>query len=333
MTKELTWEKPGQDVGRMRRGLMTALSRSGVCVMLENSASDYLFIANFLDRWELDPGDAPNDTALFGRSIGSQLAALKQMVRESGNAGEAEMRLGTDRYFRFVVDPVAAEDGSTDLVTTIIEVSEGRRGETLRRTLLREVSHRSKNLLAIIQSIASQTARHSGTIEQFLGKFRGRLYSLSLSQDLVTESLWRGAYLQDLVKEQLQRYVPERANAVAFTGDNVLLNPNAALHIGLALHELVVNAMTHGSLGTSEASVTIACHKKDIDDKTYIEFEWCEDLVSKGNDAPAPVPEQRFGSAMLERVLPASVNGEADYRIGRNRLTYRLTFPADVTPP
>ena len=190
MSQKPTWEKPGQDEKRLRRQLMQALSRSGVCVTLQDETSDYLFVANFLDGWTLVPGDSPDDSSLFGPKLGKELTELKTTVRETGASAEMESRVGSDRYFRFVVDPVSTEADGTDLVTTIIEISKDRKSESVRRSLLREVSHRSKNLLAIIQSIASQTARHSDTIEQFLNKFRGRLYSLSLSQDLVTDSLW-----------------------------------------------------------------------------------------------------------------------------------------------
>ncbi|MCR2327014.1 hypothetical protein NSR98_25480, partial [Salmonella enterica] len=85
------------------------------------------------------------------------------------------------------------------IVTTAVEISELKHREQVLKILLREVSHRSKNLLAIIQSIAMQTARFSGSVDQFLQKFRGRLYSLSNSQDLVTDSNWHGAAFRELL--------------------------------------------------------------------------------------------------------------------------------------
>lgn len=104
--------------------------------------------------------------------------------------------------------------------------------------MLREVSHRSKNLLAIIQSIATQTGRYSGTIEGFLVRFRGRLQSMASSQDLVTSSNWRGANLHELVMGQVARYSADPSRAIRFAGTQPFLNPNAALHVGLALHNL-----------------------------------------------------------------------------------------------
>ena len=92
------------------------------------------------------------------------------------------------------------------IVSTIVDVTSQKHREQTLRTLLREVSHRSKNLLAIIQSIATQTGRYSGSIDVFLTRFRGRIQSLASSQDLVTSSNWRGATLSELVAGQVSRY-------------------------------------------------------------------------------------------------------------------------------
>ena len=94
---------------------------------------------------------------------------------------------------------IRRRQASTGVITTAIDVTDRKRREQTLRALLREVSHRSKNLLAIIQSIATQTGRYSGSIDGFLSRFRGRLQSLASSQDLVTSSNWRGADLRELV--------------------------------------------------------------------------------------------------------------------------------------
>lgn len=79
------------------------------------------------------------------------------------------------------------------LITTGVNVTELRMREQVLKILLREVIHCSKNLLAIMQSIAVQTARFSDSVISFLKKFQGRIQSLSHSQDLVTDSNWKGA--------------------------------------------------------------------------------------------------------------------------------------------
>lgn len=297
--------------------------------MLEDNDRDYVFIANPFDQWKMDGIEIPDDVAVFGRELSARLSILKAEVRRSGETGIIETTTESDRLFRFTVE-VIPSDGGTWLMTTIVEISEKQRHEEIVQALLREINHRSKNLLAIIQSIVTQTARHSDTMELFLQKFRGRLYSLSMSQDLVTNSRWRGSFFRDLVHEQVKRYLPQLDGAVDVLGDNILLTPNASLHIGLALHELVVNAITHGQLPPNMA-IAVSCILRRTDGQVLVEFTWREERARPASDDIAILgqvaPEPHFGSAVLERVLPASVSGQAHYEIGPQHIFYSLIFP------
>jgi two-component sensor histidine kinase len=192
------------------------------------------------------------------------------------------------------------------------------------KTLLREVSHRSKNLLAIIQSIATQTGRYSETVGDFLTRFRGRLQSLSSSQDLVTSSNWRGAALRELVFGQVGRYGGDPARSLRFNGVNPYLNPNAALHIGLAMHELAVNSVSYGALSRPDGFVEVTADlSAAATDKPAMSLTWSEAFVANDNQRT----EKRFGSVALERVVPASLNGTATLEIAGDRLEYRLVVP------
>ena len=108
---------------------------------------------------------------------------------------------------------------------TAVDITEQKRREQALRALLREVAHRSKNLLAIIQSIATQTGRYSETVDDFLSRFRGRLQSLASTQDLVTSSDWRGAALQDLVLDRLPAIPPTRRSAFTWKARNPISTP------------------------------------------------------------------------------------------------------------
>ncbi|MCX2723958.1 sensor histidine kinase [Roseibium salinum] len=323
----LIWEKPGQDEERFRRYLIVALSRTGICVMLQDRRGDYLFIANLLGDWHVDAGAPPTDESLFGAELASRIAALKQRAVETGKISRMEHETESGRYFEFIVEPLKVDAaGSGDLLTMIVDESENRRHQKLLTTLLREVSHRSKNLMAIIQSLAAQTAKHSWSLPQFLEKFHGRLYSLSHSQDLITDTSWQGAYFEDLVRRQIDTYLPEEQHLVSITGENLLLTPNMSLHVGLALHELAVNAVSYGARVGTEPGITVHCGRTTLDDRDAIEISWIEELPP-GRERTEIAP--RFGSAVLERIVPKSVNGAADYDIGDSRISYRLVFPAD----
>ena len=228
------------------------------------------------------------------------------------------------RWFEIWVDADIDEDGRVQgVVTTKVETTEHKRREQTLRTLLREVSHRSKNLLAIIQSIASQTGRYSEDIADFLTRFRGRLQSLASSQDLVTSSNWRGAQLRELIAGQVDRYGSDPMDSLRFAGANPFLSPNAALHIGLAIHELTVNSVSYGALSKPNGFVEVSAMLGGTDERPSFSLVWREKI-------PPREPRgnlKRFGSIALERVVPASLNGTATLQIEGERLEYSLVVP------
>ena len=252
----LTWQRPGQDERELGRSMAIALARSGLCVMMQDEQGRYLFIINLCDLWRVD-GD-PNDLTLFGEKIANQLADLKQRVTETQKADQLEVVVGLDRAFEFSVEPITTSSGKMHMLTRVVDLSDKRNAERVTENLMREVSHRSKNLLAIVQSIAVQTARQTHSVEKFIEDFRGRLMAISRAQDLVTESSWRGAWLHDLIELQADGYVPEGNGAINFKGLNIRLEPSAALHVGLAFHELITNAVANRSFkGNGTKSVTV----------------------------------------------------------------------------
>ena len=252
-------------------------------------------------------------------------------IRETGDPTtiDFELRDGTRRrQFEANITPDPGDDGTPSGTTIIItDVTDNRSREAAMTTLLREVSHRSKNLLAIVQSVAMQTAHHSGGIQDFLDKFRGRLHALSSTQDLVTESNWRGTYFQSLVAAQLARVGPSVLRELRITGDNPLLTPNASLHIGLAIHELAANAVIHGALsGETAGHVWVDARVEDKGDApAQLVIEWQE----AGIDAKRIHQGPRFGTMVLEKIVPLSVGGNASYVLAEDSVNYRLTVPAD----
>ncbi|MBU2327011.1 MAG: sensor histidine kinase [Alphaproteobacteria bacterium] len=323
----MTWFEPQRGDEQLREFFITALIDMGASLILQDKDGTYVCITSLPARWRLAPGTIPSDSAVFGPEIGQKLADLKSGLVKAGDRAELEIEAGDDTFFEFRCRMVEMTDHDLHLITVVIDRTEDRRRERLLRALLREVSHRSKNLLAIIQSIASQTARYSGTLDMFLGKFRGRLHALSQSQDLITDSSWRGAYFRDLLKQQVDRYVQENADLVKVSGDDVLLTPNASLHIGLALHELVVNAVSHGDFLQRRQPIEVSCEKIDTKNGPAVVIIWTEPFTPRADEEAKAA---RFGSTVLERVVPSSVNGEARHELSDGRVRYELRFPLEI---
>jgi two-component sensor histidine kinase len=311
------------------RSLLHALRNTGITVFYQD--------ADLRVRWAENMPAAWSDEEIIGKTDGDFLPAAqaeitlaaKARVLQSQQPEHVEINLphsGGSLWFDVWMDADRGADGEVQgIVTTAVDRTESRRREQTLRALLREVSHRSKNLLAIIQSIATQTGRYSGTIDNFLSRFHGRLQSLASSQDLVTSSNWRGADLQELVLGQVARYGSQTSNSVLFEGVNPYLNPNAALHIGLAMHELAVNSVSYGALARPGGVVTVSAQlETKPPEPPTLQLVWTELVGSAIDDEPR---QKRFGSVALERVVPRSLNGAATLAIEGNRLQYRLLVP------
>jgi two-component sensor histidine kinase len=325
--ESLTWKKADQDESELSDYLVRALIRSGVCVTLQDADLGYVFIANLPDCWSVEAERDPDDSTIFGAGSGAEIAALKREAMGAGEKRRTEISPGDELFFEIHAEPIRAADGSVSVMTTIIDLTEERRRERILRALLRELSHRSKNLLAIIQSIANQTARFAPDLEFFKRKFFGRLHSLSQSQDLITDSSWRGARFYDLAEQQIEKYLPEVPGSVSVTGENLWLNPNEALHVGLALHELVVNAAGAGTMRAGGAPIEISCvsiRKKN--ECPQVAVTWSENRKGLTLSDDAIADQSVFGSIVLQRVVPNAVGGEAEYSYDDDRVCYSLKF-------
>lgn len=320
------------DAARLR-SLTRSMRNAHVCILYQSANLEYLWSENLPYLWHDKWFTGCTDQNLMNEAAATKLADVKQIAIDSGAPQMTELNIAIDntsRWYEFYIDCDYNDDGSlAGILTTMVDISELKRREQILKALLREVSHRSKNLLAIIQSVAAQTARFTDTIESFLDKFRGRIQSLAQSQDLVTESNWHGALFYDLARSQLEKYSEINDSRIKVTGENPYLFPSAALHLGLALHELIVNATSYGGLDPqSKNYVTISMKMEQTasgDDQLV--FEWHEtDFYSIPIDENAP---PRFGSAVLQRIIPAVVNGEAEYLKDEFGVTYRLTIAKD----
>jgi two-component sensor histidine kinase len=313
------------------RSLVRALTNTGISVLYQDPDLRVLWARNVPPAWAAGDLRGLTDADFLPASEADRTLAAKHAALDDGTPAGLEIRVpGADgpRWFKIWIDADRHNGGVRGVVTTAVDITEEKRREQTLRALLREVSHRSRNLLAIIQSVAAQTGRYSGSIETFLNRFRGRLQSLASSQDLVTSSNWRGAELHALLSGQIGRYVADPARAVRMEGVNPFLNPNAALHIGLAVHELAVNSVSYGALSRPDGSVTISAEfiapEAGAADSPSMQLSWIERLPPGSQAFNA----KRFGSVALERVVPASLGGKAELMLSDGLLSYRLFVPS-----
>ena len=308
--------------------LSNALRNTGIFVLYQDRDLKVVWAENWSVAWSITSPMGLTDGDLLPDREAARLVDIKRRCLVGSGPDRLELRVpgeaGRPRWFDLWIDADRAADGSVvGVVTTAVEITEQKYREQTMRALLLEVSHRSKNLLAIIQSVALQTGRHSISVDAFLRRFRGRLQSLADTQDLVTSSNWRGAELRDLVLGQVARYVTDPKRAVRLQGESPYLNPNAALHIGMALHELVVNSVSYGALTSPTGQVTLTVTPEAGPPPQPLLLTWDETIPPDSSPT-----EGKFGSVALQRVVPAALNGSAALEIERNSLRYWLRIPA-----
>ena len=304
-----------------------ALCGAGISLLHQNANLQICHSENLPSHLKDQLVLGENDTSLFGSKDGQRVMEAKRAVLATGDPAQIEVECSTvdgQRTYEIKIERTE-ESGSHGILSILIEVTDIRHRERALKMLLRELSHRSKNLLAIIQGIATQTARFTPSLDYFLTKFRGRLQSLSNSQDLVTDSSWRGAYLFDLAQRQFAPYWPEGGRPIAIRGVNAHFNPNAAVHLGLALHELIVNSASYGALSKGSTAISIECVPTTLGERGAVEIVWTEHLTRNSDDPE--FYERHFGRTVLERVVPISMNGRSNFSISPEMIEYRLTVP------
>ncbi len=204
------------------------------------------------------------------------------------------------------------------VVGTVADITERKLAEEHQHLLMREVNHRTKNLLSVVQSIAHRTAASNS--EDFMERFSQRIQALSANQDLLVRNEWRGVELEDLVRAQLAHYADLIGDRIMIEGPQVKVTPSAAQSIGMALHELATNAGKYGSLSCDHGHVKIDWLLED----DQFTIGWIE------RDGPQiePPRQRGFGSTMISVVAKASVGGEVELDYASTGVTWRLKCPA-----
>jgi len=137
------------------------------------------------------------------------------------------------------------------------DITERKSWEKRQAMLLRELSHRVKNTLAVVQSVARQTLRSSTSTRSFVEAFEGRIRSLAASHSLLTEADWSGARLETIIRHQIEAMAHSYEDRFRLRGPDIVLSAEIATQIGLVLHELATNAAKYGALSVPAGTVDI----------------------------------------------------------------------------
>jgi len=239
-------------------------------------------------------------TTVPGSSVEAMRTAL---LREKSWSGEL-LQCAKDGRSIAVESRLQLEaiDGRRFVLETGRDIGERKRWEERQDILLKELTHRVKNILAVVQAVAGQTANETGAGKEFIVAFRGRVAALATAQDLLAQSEWHGADLEALVRGELKPYESKRAERVSVAGESVTLPAGLATPFGLVIHELAVNAAKFGSLSVTEGNVAVSWDLKENSGKRVLTLTWREQNGPKvGKDAP-----KGSGGVLIDRALPGA---------------------------
>ncbi len=208
-------------------------------------------------------------------------------------------------------------NGDAFALETNRDITERKRAEEQLGLLMREMNHRAKNMLSVVDAIAHQTATRNP--EDFIERFSDRLKALSANQDLLVRNEWQGVEIKELVHSQCAHFGDLIGSRKLLEGPRLHVKALAAQAIGLALHELSTNAGKYGALSTDTGRVDIRWRTEG---ETF-KMSWTE------RDGPPVSPPQRrgFGTVVMKEMAERSLDGKVDLDYAPSGVTWRLTCP------
>src|SRR5262249_12978165 len=175
-----------------------------------------------------------------------------------------------------------------------VDITERKCQEEQISFLMRELQHRSKNLLSLVQAVARQT--HAANPDDFLDRFGKRVEALAANQDLLVKNAWKGTHLDELVRSQLAPFNDGIGTQIEINGPRLFISASAAQALGMALHELATNAGKYVAMSGAGGRIEITwCLQRDDGDNEWFVMDWREYCA---NPIAAP-SKQGFGSFLI----------------------------------
>ena len=262
------------------------------------------------------PDDVEADRAEYARQVRGEIdryEVVKRYIRADGSAV----------WVHVLSTVVTGPDGKFLYgVRVAHDVSEQKLRDERNKLLINELNHRVKNTLSTVQSLAKHTGRTSEGIDDFLGRFEGRLLALSKAHDRLTRRNWEGASLKEIVEEELVLHGGRQRGLIA-EGPDVALSPHAALSLSMALHELGTNAAKYGALQSPKGQILVSW---TVSRDRYSRPEQARLTWEERHGPPVEPPTRRgFGSRLLE-AMAADLRGAAELSFERPGLRWTVSF-------
>jgi PAS domain S-box-containing protein len=246
--------------------------------------------------------------------------ALKEDRPIRGVEAMAERPDGSRLSFLPYPTPVHDESGKlVGAVNMLVDITKRKQAEKRLALLAREVDHRSKNMLAVIQAMVRFT--RASTVSEFAAAVLGRISALAHAHTLLSESRWEGADLRRLAEEELAPYRSEDEHRVQIEGDSIALVPAVAQSLAIILHELTTNAVKHGALSLPTGRISVQWSQNETGG---LAVRWIE---QSSLQVRAPTG-QGFGMNVIERTVRDQLDGTVRLDWASTGLVCALDIPS-----
>ncbi len=208
-------------------------------------------------------------------------------------------------------------------VGAFVEITARKKAEEHIAFLLREMSHRMSNLIAVVQSMAALSAQSATSMAAFQERFADRLRALGVAQNLLATQAWSGASLRQLVEQNVAAFAGDGGRFV-IDGPEVSLLPEAAQSIGLALHELATNAVKYGSLSVPAGKVRIAWRHIGEGERHFLLLSWKEE----GGPPVEPPTRKGFGQIVSGDMVAQALDARVDTDYAAEGFSWAVRLPS-----
>lgn len=213
--------------------------------------------------------------------------------------------------------PRIATDGTVEGWYALVQdITKTKALEKQREEMTRELAHRIKNSLAVVQSIVSQSMRHAETVEEANASISNRIGALARAQDILVDADWESADVETVVRAALEPH-QDHHGRFSIEGAKVGLTPPQSVSLALAVHELATNALKYGALSNENGKVSISWAAAG----NQFSFEWVE---SGGPEVISP-RRTGFGSRLIERMVGPSFQGKSQLSYDPAGIRFNLT--------
>jgi PAS domain S-box-containing protein len=274
-------------------------------------------LGNLSVRPLMHPDDRDTNTSQCQRLAAQEIPSFEIINRYLGKDGKS---IWVHKYVSLLRDTAGRP---TNILVLVADITDRKRQEDQIHLLMREVNHRSKNVLSVVQAVARRTL--AANPEDFLERFGKRVEALAASQDLLVKNAWKGADLYELVRSQLAHLEDVIDTRIEIQGPALFVSASAAQAIGMALHELATNAGKYGSLSSADGSIQIAwCVRRDDRDHETFIMTWREQCAH-----PITSPAKfGFGFSVMSSMAEMSLGAKVELDFPVSGLTWQLSCAA-----